>query len=376
MEAVNNFACSKEGRKRYPKLKAALKDLDTIIGMNDVKESLANEIKQLIAYEMLDNPVSTSKVVTRSKKRGKGQKTRSRKKRKSRQGQVEITPSDMKKHIASIFANLQGVELIEDSDDESEWGPEEYEPAQSIRPERLQQLKLHTLILGKPGCGKTTLARKIAKIWEAIGLVNNTFHTISKGTIASKWQGESLQTIRELIRASANGVIFIDEAYSLVECAKDTYGNEVLSYIVFSMTNPDCHTTFIFAGYEKDCREKLLAVNQGLERRFSSIFLIKDPSIKELAQIFRVLLKKERGWKTLMQEQTIIDLFTTKKDLFKNAGGDVESIVRYCIKAHINRFFPERMNQKINSDDLKEGIKLFEKSKNRQKKNILPDLYL
>ena len=62
MESVYAFASSKQGKDRYPKLKAALDDLNTMVGMSDVKENIANEIKQLLAYVMLDAPARSSPI--------------------------------------------------------------------------------------------------------------------------------------------------------------------------------------------------------------------------------------------------------------------------------------------------------------------------
>ena len=74
----------------------------------------------------------------------------------------------------------------------------------------------------------------------------------------------------------SNGIIFIDEAYALVQDNKGTFGNEILATIVNEMTKEGSTVTFIFAGYEKAIKQNLLSANEGLVRRFANVFLLKN----------------------------------------------------------------------------------------------------
>jgi len=98
--------------------------------------------------------------------------------------------------------------------EELESDEEEYDEVEI--PKSLQGEKMHCLIMGPSGCGKTTLAHAVAEAWHAMGLVSGKFTAIGKGDIASKWQGESLMRINELIESHDDGVLFIDEAYGIV----------------------------------------------------------------------------------------------------------------------------------------------------------------
>ena len=61
-------------------------------------------------------------------------------------------------------------------------------------------------------------------------------------------------------------------------------------------------------------------------------------------------------------------IFEQSKELFKDSGGDVESLVLASYKAHVNRFFPSRMSQKVNLCDVTEGLKIFKKNKSKKEK--------
>lgn len=382
-----DFANSDDGKAKYPKLKRALLSLDEMIGMKTVKESVASEIKTVLAYDILDKPQRSSPVQTRSRSlsENKGPKKRKKKewsKKKKKKARTDDKTNmlvkkddeyededeeEIPKNIADFLKQINGVD---DSDYESD------EEEESIRTKRMRDLKLHTLVLGPPGTGKTTLAKKLAGIWEAIGLCNDKFVAITKGHLASKWQGQALETIRGLIAEFSNGVIFIDEAYSLVTDAKDSYGNEILSYIVHAMTDPTCTTTFIMAGYADMVKSQLFGANEGLSRRFNSIFVIEKPAPREMAKIFKIICNKAKGWKCIAQEDGLTVLFEQSKEHFKDSGGDVESLVLSSYKAHVNRFFPTRMSQQVSIIDVSEGLKMFKKNKSKKKVSAPEHLYM
>ena len=394
------FAESECGKNQYPKLAKALKSLQNdMIGMKNLKDSIGSEIKTVLAYDLLDKPTRTTPVRTRSRSRSltKNNKKRSnkknnyKKKKKSRKNDPKNSEDNSEDNSTNILLKpeneeeeppeedpppeniMQFLKKIQDFEDEEY---EEEEEEQSIRSNRMKDFKLHTLLLGAPGTGKTTVARKLASIWEAIGLCNNKFIAISKGHLASKWQGQMLEAIRELIFDYSNGVIFIDEAYSLVTDSKDSYGNEVLSFIVHAMTDPKCTTTFIMAGYAEMIKNNLFSANEGLSRRFNSIFVMEKPNPNEMAQIFKVICNKAKGWKCVAQTDDLTKMFEQSKEYFKDSGGDIEALVLSSYHAHVNRYFPRRMNQRVNLTDIMNALVVYKKSKSKKRVQTPEHLYM
>lgn len=386
MESLIEFAKSKEAHQQYPRLLKSLMSLDAMVGLKALKESIADDIRTVLAFSMLDNPQQKT-MMTRA--RSAALKSKPKKKRKRRS---LYNPSRAKRK--SVAARNKQQEQENKNNPESENNTEETtlveflskmgeayaeeedsdykeEQEESIRSKRLQEIKLHTLLLGPPGTGKTTLAGKLANVWEALGLVNKKFIHITKGDLISKWQGAALEKMRDLVHEYSNGVIFIDEAYSMVGDSNDSYGNDMLHFIVHSMTNPECTTTFIMAGYAEMIKKHLFGANEGLSRRFHSVFVLEKPSAADMSQLYIQMCKSPKGWKCDVPSESVSALFQGQNGAkeFKNAGGDIEAFVLCTYKAHVNRFFPKPMTQRIIKEDMDRGLEMYLRNKNKKKQN-------
>jgi len=130
------------------------------------------------------------------------------------------------------------------------------------------------------------------------------------------------------------------------------------------MTDPKCTCTFILAGYEGAMKTDLLGANEGLERRFASVFVIPPLTNTELAHVYHKRLKP--GWRCNVQHDTIVKLLDSKPGLIRYGGADMVALVKACERAHITRFFPMRMTRRISNDDFVEGVKLFTSTKARR----------
>ena len=256
------------------------------------------------------------------------------------------------------------METLDESD--SDYDSDSDDTVQSCRAPHLRSLNLHTLLLGAPGTGKTSLALVLAHIWATVGLVKpGLVSVVTRTDLIGKYQGHSTDKVRKVLAAHQNGVLFIDEAYSLVTDDKDSFGAEVLAQIVESMMNPDCHVTFIMAGYERAIKTALLQTNEGLERRFGAIHCLTKPDATQSAAIFHALVGKAT-WRTQWKKvEALHPFFRQQADTFRFAGGDLENLVSHAQRAHIKRMWPAGLTKRLKLEDLQAGHKTFMRDKQR-----------
>ena len=134
------------------------------------------------------------------------------------------------------------------------------------------EIKLHPgnmLFSGPPGTGKTTVGQLMADLLYGIGCIERpVFIAATRGDLVGAYQGHSALKVRAIVERACDGVLFIDEAYGLVQDQHDTFGKEALTELIGQITNPENEgTVFILAGYKAEL-ERLLATNPGLRSRF------------------------------------------------------------------------------------------------------------
>lgn len=145
-------------------------------------------------------------------------------------------------------------------------------------------LTLHSLFLGNPGTGKTTVARIIGKLLYQKGLIqSDRFIETSRSDLVGQYVGHTAQKTREVLESALGGVLFIDEAYTLASEGKD-FGGEAINEILKFMEDHRADIVIIFAGYT-DEMDKFLAMNEGLKSRIPNVFHFTDYSEEELATI-------------------------------------------------------------------------------------------
>ena len=134
------------------------------------------------------------------------------------------------------------------------------------------EIRLHPgnmLFSGPPGTGKTTVGQLMADLLYGIGCIERpVFIAATRGDLVGAYQGHSALKVRAIVERACDGVLFIDEAYGLVQDERDTFGKEALTELLGQITNPENEgTVFILAGYKAEL-ERLLATNPGLRSRF------------------------------------------------------------------------------------------------------------
>ncbi len=142
---------------------------------------------------------------------------------------------------------------------------------------------------GRPGTGKTTVARIVAGILKEEGLADNGCCVeMDASTITAGWVGFSSKFARLAALESLGGVLFIDESYSLmnIQGSNGSAGKEVIDTLTPLMENYRDKLVVIFAGYDKEMDEMLKCTNPGFASRFKTEIHFDDYSVEEMYQIF------------------------------------------------------------------------------------------
>ena len=153
---------------------------------------------------------------------------------------------------------------------------------------------MHMVFTGNPGTAKTTTARLFALIMKENGLLSKG-HLVEVGRsdLVAQFVGWTAKTVQEKFKAAKGGVLFIDEAYALVDDRGGSFGDEAINTIVQEMENRREDLVVIFAGYP-DEMEKFLDKNPGLRSRIAFHVPFEDYSADELCEI-AALIGKQKG---------------------------------------------------------------------------------
>ncbi|MCR5252000.1 MAG: AAA family ATPase [Lachnospiraceae bacterium] len=148
-----------------------------------------------------------------------------------------------------------------------------------------EKFSMHMVFSGNPGTAKTTVARLFAKILKENGLVETgAFIEAGRGDLVGKYVGWTAKIIQKKFRDAAGGVLFIDEAYSLLDDRSGSFGDEAINTIVQELENHREDVITIFAGYP-DRMEEFLERNPGLRSRIAFHVPFPDYDTAQLCEI-------------------------------------------------------------------------------------------
>ena len=355
----------KSHSRDFPLLLPALKKLGNFVGHEEIKETVCKMVLYFIAQHQKQPRRSKRKRENKKKLAAEAKRRRTFSTDSDEDEDSDFDPEMVDSAKMALMALL--TQSLAGGGDSSDDEDEEVEDPLYVkqRREKINLLNghfLHTLLLGNPGSGKTTFATLLVDVWDSIGIVSKERFKITKRSdFIGKYQGHSVAKTKKLIDSCKGGVIFIDEAYSLISAkdGDDLYGREVVTEIVEAMSNPDRQVLFIMAGYEKDMKN-MLSSNDGLERRFGYVYRFKAAGAQLIQSIFINQLKLN-SWKIAKNDRKeVCEFFARNFKHLKHAGGSTKQLLFHAQQNSVCRQFPNKAENILSLKDLEEGLKTFQ----------------
>lgn len=209
-------------------------------------------------------------------------------------------------------------------------------------------MSLHMVFSGNPGTGKTTVARKLAKIYRCLGVLSKgELVEVDRGKLVGGYVGQTAIKTQTAIDDAMGGILFIDEAYTLTHGkGENDFGQEAVDTVLKAMEDHRDDFIVIVAGYP-DLMKEFIASNPGLKSRFNQYISFEDYTPEELLAIFRLECKKNTLMLSELCENYLKSYF---EGLYANRsadyanGRDVRNYFEMVLRARANRLSKNLQN--------------------------------
>ena len=177
----------------------------------------------------------------------------------------------------------------------------------------------HYLFLGNPGTGKTTVARLMGGMLHSLGVLPRPdVIEVSRSDLVAGYSGQTAPKTREVVNKAMGAILFIDEAYSLIQGPHDNFGTECVSELLKLLEDRKGKFVCIAAGYTREMQQ-FLDSNSGLKSRFNKVINFEDYNAEQLMDIFRLNCRKGGYTMDPEAEQLLVRKFS---DIYANRSFD------------------------------------------------------
>ncbi len=216
---------------------------------------------------------------------------------------------------------------------------------------------LHTIFVGNPGTGKTTVARILTKVYKALGILErgHMVETDRQGLVAG-FVGQTAIKTAERIEESIGGVLFIDEAYALSNFngLQGDFGNEAIQTLLKKMEDLR-GSFFVFAAGYPENMERFLKANPGLSSRFDKVLRFEDYSAEEMVAIAEKMITDDGYYLTAKVKKYLVTGFQSLhayRDKFSGNARTVRKLVLEIIKQQNLRMASSQKIEKGNKNQI------------------------
>jgi stage V sporulation protein K len=219
-----------------------------------------------------------------------------------------------------------------------------------------QTQMLHMVFRGAPGTGKTTVARMLGRLFQALEVLpKGHLVEVERADLVGEYIGHTAQKTREVVKRALGGVLFIDEAYALARGGEKDFGKEAIDTLVKAMEDHRDEFLLILAGYPQEMRAFLMA-NPGLRSRFPIQLDFPDYTPRELLEIGRQMVRDRQYRLSPDAESRLASWLESQRTAWQGTAGNgrmIRNLVERAIRRQAVRLLerhPDR--RRITAEEL------------------------